>query len=288
MDAFRPLSVRRYDDGIDRWEMASAAAAPGLAGRVDGYCAYAEHTASFTARRELAAAAGVLIFVLGAPLSITGADGANIILRSGEAFAGGIAGATSISRALGPQRGLHVYMPLASLATLCQAPAAEIANRCVSLSDMVGARARRLGQQLGDANSPEAQFTLLDSFFGSCLAEASVPDRPVHWAMSRLRRANAPGIGALADEIGWSRKHFACRFAAVTGFSPGHFRRLARFERLCASLASQPGESLAGLAADAGYYDQPHLSREVAAFSAMTPAALRARLLPAQGGFRHE
>jgi AraC-like DNA-binding protein len=42
------------------------------------------------------------------------------------------------------------------------------------------------------------------------------------------------------------------------------------------------------LALDAGYHDQAHMSRDVQAFSAMSPGELRRRLLPEQGGVRED
>lgn len=288
MDECRALSIRRHDDGIDMWEMVSAPPDAVLADHVDLYCAYVERTGSFSARRELAATSGVLIYVLGDPLSITGADGIEIVLQPGEAFVGGIADATSISRALGPRCGIHLHMPLDSLAAVCGAPGAEIANRCLPLADMIGTRARELGQALGEARRREDQFLLLDDFLASRLDDRRDTDRPVRWAMKQLRRADAPTIESLANEIGWSRKHLGKRFAAATGVTPRTFRRLARFEGLCRAMARRPNEGLASLAVEAGYFDQSHLTREVAAFSKMTPGDLLARLIPGEGAVRHD
>jgi AraC-like DNA-binding protein len=101
-------------------------------------------------------------------------------------------------------------------------------------------------------------------------------------------RDDAPGSGALAEEIGWSRKQLASRVRAQCGFGPDRLRRLARFERFAESIRQRPDESLAGLAAEHGYVDQAHLTREVRAFSDMTPGELRARQIPAQGGVRED
>jgi AraC-like DNA-binding protein len=106
--------------------------------------------------------------------------------------------------------------------------------------------------------------------------------------MARLAAAAAPHSSILAREIGWSRRHFAARFRAVTGFAPDRFRRLARFERFADALARHPDAALAGLAAETGYADQPHLSRDVLEFSGMTPGGLRARLIPQAGGVRDD
>lgn len=283
--ARRIISASEHDDGVDRWGMVAAAPADALAGRIGHYGFYREETRSFAARRELAATSGVLIFALGEPLSIIGADGAEIVLRAGEGFVGGPAEATSISRALGAQAGMHIFMPLSSLAATIGAPVAEIANRAVALAEF--GRGARIGERLAEAADAEARFTLLDDYFTARFAEAQESDRAVRWAMARLECEAPPPIATIAAEIGWSRKHLAQRFRAAIGLSPQSYRRLARFERLARAIEHNPGESLAMLAAGAGYADQPHMTREVQAFSAMTPAELRGRLLPA-GGVRED
>jgi AraC-like DNA-binding protein len=288
MEIRRPHSVRSHDDGVDRWSMASAAPAPTLRGLVSHYCDYREETASFSARRELAATEGVLLYALGAPLEITGADGRMVTVRAGEAFVGGIADATSLSRGGGAQAGVHVFLPLESLATVCGAPLSAIANRVVPFRELAGKEADELGGALVDAPDAEARFDRLDRFLARRFARDDSSDRPVSWAMRRLAGASGPVTSALAAEIGWSRKHFTRRFRAATGFSPDRFRRIARFERFAAALARAPHDSLAGLAADCGYVDQAHLARDVRAFSGMTPGELRARLIPGEGGVRED
>ena len=231
MESRRVISMRAFDDGVDRWEMVEAAPAPSLRGLVDSYSDYWEQTGTFTARRELAATSGVLIFVLGEPLEIVGADGQRIVIKAGEGFAGGIADATSVTRALGAQAGIHVFLPLASLAAATGTPPSEIANRVVPMRDLIGEEADALGGALCDARSAEQRFSLLDTFLAARFSRHDVMNGPVSWAMDRLGVQPGRPPAGLPSEIGWSRRHFISRFRAATGFSPDRFRRLARFER---------------------------------------------------------
>jgi transcriptional regulator GlxA family with amidase domain len=168
------------------------------------------------------------------------------------------------------------------------APLAEIANRVAHLGDLIGAAAADLGGRLLDARSAEERFTQLDAFLIGRFAETREADPTVDYAMRRLARAAGPAAHEVAEDIGWSRRHLARRFRAAIGVSPDRFRRLARFERFSEAMMRAPDDSLAGLAADCGYVDQAHLTREVRDFAAMTPGELRARLIPNGAGIRHD
>lgn len=288
MPSARPSQTHAHDDGLDRWAMVRAAPAPALAGHVRSYCAYWEETASFAARRELAGTTGVLIYALGEPLEIVGADGRTIVLKAGEGFSGGIADGTSISRGLGPQAGIQVDLPLESLGALLGAPVAALANQVAPMADLIGREAADLGDALCHARDDEARFVLLDAFLSRRFAQARASDRVAGWAARRLMGDAAPSSSVLAAELGWSRMTLARRVRAATGFGPDRLRRLARFERFAEAIRQRPENSLAALAAEHGYVDQAHLTHEVRAFCAMTPGELRARQLPAQGGVRED
>lgn len=286
MSPIRPhRRMKSHDDGIDRWEMVEAAPAASLAGHISHYSHYVEEAGSFEARRELAAVNGVMIVALGDPLEIVGADGRAITLKAGEAFVGGAADATSLSRGPGRQEGIHIFMPLASMAVATGVPVAAIANLVVPFGELVRDGHELCGRML-DSDEFEGRFALLDSFFVRRFADVAAPDPAMAWAADRLAAADGPLTTMLADELGWGRRHFARRFRDWSGFTPERFRRIARFERFSDALRMAPHESLAALAAQEGYADQAHLTREVADFSGMTPAELRRRLIPAEGGVR--
>lgn len=284
--AARALTTRSFDDGRDRWRMVEAAPAPRLAGRLAHYVDYEEQVTSFSARRELAGTAGVLLFVLGDPLELIGADGGALTVRAGEAFVGGIADATSVSRGAGRQRGVHVFMPLPSLAATLGCPLAAISNRVVPMKELVRGASADICGRLAEADGSEARLALLDAFFARQFAATDVARGYLPWAFQALANAREPSTTALAAELGWSRKHFTQRFRDATGFTPDRFRRLARFERFAAALRSGPDESLAELAAEAGYADQAHLTREVTQFARTTPGELKRSLIPDGGGVR--
>jgi methylphosphotriester-DNA--protein-cysteine methyltransferase len=66
------------------------------------------------------------------------------------------------------------------------------------------------------------------------------------------------------------------RCQAAVGYGPKTLQRVLRFRRFVSRVDATPAAriDLAALAADAGYADQAHLTRECAQLSGLTPAAL--------------
>ena len=180
--------------------------------------------------------------------------------------------------------GVHIHLSPTTLARLLRLPLAELCDRVTTLEEAIGAEAATLGDRLLTATTMEERWSVLDAFVSSRAAGAHVDDLPVAHARRRLRRGDR--VEAVADDLGWSRKRLAQRFRDATGLLPRAYAGLARFERFAAALQAAPRQPLAHAALDAGYADQAHLTREVARYADLTPAALRARLIPAGGGVR--
>lgn len=283
----RALSVREHDDGADAWRVVMGAPAPMLAGRVAHYADYTERTGSFVTRRELAGTGGVLLINLGPAIEIVGADGAVLRVGLGEGFVGGVSEHTSLSRSSGRQGGVHVFAPLEVLARVVGCPPEAIANRVVALDALVR-DARALGERLAEAADAAARFDLLDGFVAARLSRTPALDRRVSAAAAMLRRTPDAGVAQVAEAVNLDRRLLARRFGETWGLSPRRYARVARFEAFAALLAREPDLPLADLALAAGYYDQPHLNRDVRALASATPAELRRRLIPGGGGFRED
>jgi AraC-like DNA-binding protein len=70
-----------------------------------------------------------------------------------------------------------------------------------------------------------------------------------------------------------SRSHFSRRVRAATGLCPRDYRRLRRVHQARALI--EMGWSLADAAADAGFADQAHMTRQFRQICGVTPAMLR-------------
>ncbi|WP_326525748.1 AraC family transcriptional regulator [Sphingomonas sp.] len=112
---------------------------------------------------------------------------------------------------------------------------------------------------------------LLDGDSATALA-AALPDPPP--AIARTVQ-NAVSVGDIVAETGLSHRQVQRWFAATVGISPRRYLRLLRFR--AAMRALPQSEPLAGTAADAGYADQPHMTRDFRSLSGITPASAKRR-----------
>jgi AraC-like DNA-binding protein len=171
-------------------------------------------------------------------------------------------------------RGVSVGLTPAGAAALLGAPMAELAGATVPLSD-VDIRLAGLVERLAAAPAWPDRFALLDRVLAGRLdSGATVPPAVVTRAWRRLQEPAAPRIGALAASLGISRRHLEQGFRRWIGLAPGAVARVARFQRAVGLLSA--GVPPARIAAEAGYTDQPHLTRDVRALSGLTPVRLRA------------
>ncbi|WP_073500501.1 helix-turn-helix transcriptional regulator [Actinacidiphila paucisporea] len=138
---------------------------------------------------------------------------------------------------------------------LLGAPARELRDRRVPLGDLwPAADARRLATR-ADAG-PAA---VLDAWAADRARTAGPADplpAAVAAALSEGRR-----VGSIADACGLGERQLRRRCEAAFGYGPRTLARVLRLQR--ALEMARAGTPFAQVAADAGYADQPHLSREV-------------------------
>jgi AraC-like DNA-binding protein len=153
-------------------------------------------------------------------------------------------------------------------------PASELTDGSAELEAAWAGRATELWEKLALASDPD-RARLLDAVLGALLPGALADaDRAVLHAVRLLAQPTWQGDGIeLAEEAGLGRRQLERRFRAAVGVSPAAFRRIARARRALAALRERPDGSLASIAVAAGYYDQPHLTRELRALTGRTPGA---------------
>jgi AraC-like DNA-binding protein len=81
-------------------------------------------------------------------------------------------------------------------------------------------------------------------------------------------------MAEIRDLVGMSTKQLIAVFRAEVGLSPKAYARVRRFQ-MALTLLSTGAVGGARVAADVGYFDQPHFVREFRSFTGMTPTQYR-------------
>lgn len=208
----------------------------------------------------------------GAPLMLVSDSGA-VREAAGMGLVGG-ARTTSYMRVLSPGRSVGVQLQAGAATLLFGVPAHELAERHTSLDEVWGPAATELRQRLATIDDPDALLVTLEQFLLARLPRVRGIDPAIALALDLFRRSEP--VAAVVDRIGWSHRRFIDRFQATVGMSPKRFCRVRRLSRVIHLAARRPAASLAELALDAGYSDQPHFTREFREISGMTPGEYRA------------
>ncbi len=132
--------------------------------------------------------------------------------------------------------------------------ASSLRNRTVPLEDVLGSRGAR---RLVDPRQRDAWIRSID------------PGRRVEHAVRLLATHTVDGA---ACELGLTSRQLRRVFLAEVGLSPKAFQRVLRMQRFLSAVEQVGG--LASAAADAGYADQAHMTREVRSLAGITPARL--------------
>ena len=168
----------------------------------------------------------------------------------------------------GNQHGVQLDLTPVGVRALFGVPAAALGPSVVSLEELMGPAAQELLERTWGARSWADRFAHVDTALTELRARHE--GRPggtvrpeLAWAWGQITRSGgAVQVDTLADELGWSRRHLSGRFRAEFGVTPSTARRLARFEVATGLLRDGRRRSLAEVAAESGYADQSHLSRE--------------------------
>ncbi len=151
-------------------------------------------------------------------------------------------------------------------------PLSELRDQRVDLADLRPGDARRLSATL---DPDPAAARALD--VTAALVADGAPDLAVTQAARLLRDPQARAEDVAAD-IGLSLRQLRRRCHAAVGYGPKTLQRVLRFRRFVSRIDASPDGpdrlDLAAIAAEAGYADQAHLTRECGKLSGLTPAAL--------------
>jgi AraC-like DNA-binding protein len=210
-----------------------------------------------------------LIWRAGTGISLAGPDTGPVLVTSAPGTV--LAGVRFRPGAGGPALGL----PLSALLDQQLDPAGL-------RTGLPGGRGVRLAAQVHGGLSPQEAVHRLVRLAADMVGTAP-PDPLVAQAAEYLAR---PGtrVGLAARHLALSERQLHRRCMAAVGYGPVLLRRVLRFRRVVSRIdAAGITAGLAGLAAEAGYADQAHLTRESRELSGLPPAALARARRPSAG-----
>jgi AraC-like DNA-binding protein len=153
-------------------------------------------------------------------------------------------------------------------------------DRVVSLAALDAPLSRALNAAVRRfvANDAAPLWRLLTRRFGAAPLDAGTTT-----AVAQIRAsAGSMRIAALARGLGLGPRALQIRFRRHVGLTPKEFARLMRLQATLRALETQA--PLSELAADAGFADQAHATRELRRVTGLAPARLRTALLKERGG----
>jgi AraC-like DNA-binding protein len=167
-------------------------------------------------------------------------------------------------------------------------PLTELRDQRVDLADVLAAPGRQLPGDLLAGDLPPGDLLAGDLPPGRALGRmvalaarlvSAGPPDPLVAHAARLLAASRERTDELARDLGVSERQFRRRCLDAAGYGPKMLHRILRFRRFVSRIDAADGAlDLSRIAAEAGYADQAHLTRESVRLAGLPPAALvRAR-----------
>lgn len=267
------VRVTRHETPTTRWELAVREPAPRVRPFVGSLCGYTEETGVRSRRTEFPSLGVAVIFDFGA-LRIV--DDTQTTHHPGG-FVAGVGDRFAITEHDGRSSGIQVNLSLLAARRIFGIPLEELTNRVVTFDDLVGAKERGLCARMQETAGWDARFDRIETFVAERIARAREIPPVVGWALDRIERSGGRlDIAALARDSGFSQKHLTARFREHVGMPPKRVARLVRFDRVIQYLRAGGRADWGEVAHRFGYFDQPHLNREIKAFTGGTPTEARA------------
>lgn len=262
--------------GPSAFEMKERTPHDGMAGLVTRIVGYRERRPGHFRQVEPASLDIPLVINFGEPFAIGLGHEPGSNEQYGSFTSGVFAGPVTID-SFGASNCLQINFTPLGARRFFGLPMNELAGRMVTLDDALGADGKALREELGNAADWERRFDIAERFMFARIGKAHTRSPEVDWAYNRIAASGGRvRIASIAERLGWSRKHLGQQFAREIGLGPKSVARIARLNS--AIDAWRTGEAgWAGIAADCGYADQAHMTREFRDLAGAAPAAWAGR-----------
>jgi AraC-like DNA-binding protein len=176
---------------------------------------------------------------------------------------------------------LGIRLTPAGAYALFATPLHELSGVTIDLEDVAGDATVELVDACADARAGQDCIDAAVRWIDRRLARTPRIDAGIGWMVEEIaRRDGAVSIAQLRDALGWSKTRLTTTFGEQVGVSPKQYARVRRFTRAL-NLIHTGRLPFVDVAANGGYYDQPHLNAEFKELSGFTPTEfLRAHRYP--------
>lgn len=165
-----------------------------------------------------------------------------------------------------------IFLKPHALQTLLGVNAAVLTDNVVDLCEF---SAGDLNMRLFDAKNEQTQLTLLTGFLASKLRQPPKRDRLIEESLRVIKdNVGRVTVKQLLEHLNISERQFEKRFSQAVGVSPQFYIRVKRFTEAIRLMQTGHYERLIDVAHALNYYDQSHFTRDIKAFSGITPKSL--------------
>jgi transcriptional regulator GlxA family with amidase domain len=147
----------------------------------------------------------------------------------------------------------------------------QLVDQAYALDELPAPLAGSLAEQLVEARTSGARLAILLRHLAAGSARVWF-DRRVGAAVDLALADSRARPKAIAEAVGMSYRQLSRLFQERLGFGPKTLVRLGRFQRALGALEGPGRQSIASVAALAGYFDQAHLARDFRLFAGVAPA----------------
>jgi AraC-like DNA-binding protein len=154
-------------------------------------------------------------------------------------------------------------------------PVSELLDLSIPLTDVWSNDVVSSFSSIASLSDIRAKRVALESTMLRCLSSAREPDRAVEAAIRVFAHYPQARIERVSRYLGMSSRQLQRRFLAAVGYGPKLFQSVLRFQRLLHIAGAANGSgTLVQSSVEAGYADQPHMTREVRRFADTSPSSL--------------
>lgn len=164
-------------------------------------------------------------------------------------------------------------------------PLHELTDQRINTDDLESLFNHSFAERLCEYEDIQGRIGFIESFLVKALYRyPEKEEKAISFAVQQINlcRGNL-SLHQLADTICLCPRQLERKFKMHTGLTPKEYSRIMKFKHTVDLLRGASFDNLLGVAIQAGYYDVPHLSKEIKKLSGSTPGSFLTSPPPEEG-----